>query len=302
MQISVAICTWNRATLLDQTLAEMRKLEIPQDIEWELLVVNNNCTDSTDSVIERYSRFLPLRRLFQPSPGLSNARNCAVVAANGELLIWTDDDVLVAPRWLAEYAKAAQEWPEAIFFGGPVEPWFEGEPPSWLQSVWPRVSGAYAVIDFGKEPIPLDYLHIPFGANFAVRTEQQKKRRYDHRLGVAPGKRMGGEETDVIWQMLDDGIKGRWVPTASVRHFIPSARQTLGYLQTYYRATGEYWHYNKKEPDCPMLFGRPRWAWRGAVQSEIRYLVRRLFSTPEVWIEDFISATVCWGILWKPRP
>ena len=73
----------------------MRKLQIPDGVDWELLVVNNNCTDKTDEVIARHSEVLPLRRLLELKPGLSNARNCAVEAAQGQLLIWTDDDVLV---------------------------------------------------------------------------------------------------------------------------------------------------------------------------------------------------------------
>ena len=50
MKITVAICTWNRSALLDRTLSEMHGLLVPDGIEWELLVVNNNCTDDTDAV------------------------------------------------------------------------------------------------------------------------------------------------------------------------------------------------------------------------------------------------------------
>ena len=45
VSVSVVICTWNRAGLLDQTLARMRELHVPAGLAWELLVVNNNCTD-----------------------------------------------------------------------------------------------------------------------------------------------------------------------------------------------------------------------------------------------------------------
>ena len=87
MLISVAICTWNHAKLLDQTLAEMHRLCIPDSIEWELIVVNNNCSDETDEVIARHSDKLPIRRLFEPKQGLSNSRNCALASATGKLLL-----------------------------------------------------------------------------------------------------------------------------------------------------------------------------------------------------------------------
>lgn len=89
MRITVAVCTWNRARLRDQTLAAMRQLQVPAGVEWELLVVNNNCTDATDDVIERHSTHLPIRRLFEVKQGHSHARNRAVAEATGELIVWT---------------------------------------------------------------------------------------------------------------------------------------------------------------------------------------------------------------------
>ena len=51
MCVSVAICTWNRSALLDRTLASLHQLAIPSAVEWELLVVNNDCSDDTDDVV-----------------------------------------------------------------------------------------------------------------------------------------------------------------------------------------------------------------------------------------------------------
>ena len=85
MHVTVAICTWNRARLLDQTLTGLHALRIPEGITWELLVVNNRSTDDTDAVISRHADTLRLRRLCEPKQGLSNARNCAVRAARGDL-------------------------------------------------------------------------------------------------------------------------------------------------------------------------------------------------------------------------
>ena len=129
MKITVEICTWNRAALLDRTLDCMRQLHVPDGAEWELLIVNNNCSDDTDSVLSRYGEFLPIRRVFEPRQGTCHARNTAVREARGELLVQTDDDVLVDRAWLQEYCAAATRFPEAAFFGGTIEPWFESSPP-----------------------------------------------------------------------------------------------------------------------------------------------------------------------------
>src|ERR1700738_3055719 len=96
--VSVAICTWNRARLLGQTLESFVRLRIPEGVSWELLVVNNNCTDDTDAVIERHAGSLPIRRLYEPTPGKSYAHNLAIAEAQGDLVLWTDDDVIVDPE------------------------------------------------------------------------------------------------------------------------------------------------------------------------------------------------------------
>src|SRR5437899_2703201 len=103
MRVTVVICTWNRARLLDRTLTAMRRLRIPEATQWELLVVNNNCTDDTDEVIEKHLTHLPIRRLVEPEQGHSNARNRALTVATGDLILWTDDDVEVDPEWLLAY-------------------------------------------------------------------------------------------------------------------------------------------------------------------------------------------------------
>src|SRR4051812_1329005 len=103
MLVTVAICTWNRAALLDRTLARLRDLRIPPGLSWELLVVDNNCTDETSAVLARHAKHLPLRALHEPKQGHSHARNRAVAEARGDLLLWTDDDVLAHADWLAEH-------------------------------------------------------------------------------------------------------------------------------------------------------------------------------------------------------
>jgi len=297
MLISVSICTWNRARLLDQTLTEMQALRIPTGVEWELLVVNNGCTDDTDGVIARHAPRLPIRRLFESMQGISNARNCAVAAANGELLLWTDDDVLVHQDWLSEYVSAAARWPEASFFGGPVEPWFEGSPPAWLLRVLPQVANVYALRDLGEAPIPLSQKRLPVGANFAVRISNQLRYPYDPTLGRKGYTLIGDEERSLIATMLADGLQGTWVPGARVRHYIPRTRQTIRYLRRWFSADGALFARRSRHDGSVGPCGKPRGLWRKAVRVEMRYRWRRLARQPEIWIEDLKASSSLWGRL-----
>ena len=130
--VTIAICTWNRSKSLRATLLSLQQLIVPSGIDWELLIVNNNCTDNTDEVIEQFADGLPIRLLHEKRQGLSNARNCAVEAAKGDYILWTDDDVIVDPNWLVAYVNAIRTWPNATLFGGPIKLKLEGNPPSWL--------------------------------------------------------------------------------------------------------------------------------------------------------------------------
>ena len=298
MNITVAICTWNRCELLRQTLEQMRNLEVPQGVEWELLIVNNNCTDFTDKVISCYAEYLPIRRLFEVKPGKSNACNCVIQHARGNYILWTDDDVLVDENWLTAYHEAFLRWPEAAVFGGPIEPWFQKPPPEWLQQVLPRVAGAYAIRNFGDEPMPLsERWVVPFGANFAVRAKEQAGHLYDVRRGPRPGSPLRGEETDVINAILSGGGAGWWVPRARVKHYIPPDRQTIRYLRSFFFGIERGLELTSCDPSAHTWFGKPRWLWRAAVEAELKYRWRRCFKEPTEWIGDLKKSSAYWGML-----
>lgn len=297
MDVTVAICTRNRAQLLRQTLEQMTRLRIPDGIDWELLVVDNNSTDSTEMRVAEFSTRLPVRLLFEPKPGKSHALNLAVREAAGDYIAFTDDDVLVDEDWLVEYGGAFRRWPEATVFGGPIDAWIEGQLPAWLHRVWPRVKGVYGVLPPGDGRVEYQNGPGPFGANMAVRTRDQRRYPYDPQLARQPGSPMRGEETAVVQAMLRDGLIGRWVPSARVRHFIPKSRQTIASLREHFFGLGLYDGLHDDFRNVPKLVGRPRWAWRQAIEGELRYWIGRLVRKPELWVEGLMQSGFAWGTI-----
>jgi glucosyl-dolichyl phosphate glucuronosyltransferase len=297
MHITVAICTWNRASLLAQTLTGMTALRVPERTSWELLVVDNNSTDDTAATIATFEGRLPIRRLVEPQQGLSNARNLAMIEASGEYLLWTDDDVLVEPCWLEAYVAAFRRRPSAGFFGGVIRPWFPNDPPEWLRRGFGHVATAYASLDHGPEEVPLSSGRFPFGANMAFRINEQRAFPYNPSIGRRPGGPPGGggDETDVFRRMEARGIAGWWVPGAIVRHYIPPERQSIAYVREYFMGYGQYLAQTGQQSPAPRLFGRPRWMWRSALENEARYRFSRLFGPPEQWVLSLKNASVIWG-------
>ena len=298
LDATVVICTWNRARLLEQTLAALAAMRDPPSGCWELILVNNNSTDATERVIREFRDRLPLRCLHESRPGKAHAANRALEHARGQLLVWTDDDVLPEPDWLASYVRASERWAGCAIFGGPIQPSFEGCPPAWLQAVMRYVPTAYGVRECGDAPLPLRPHYVPYGANFAVRTAVQKQFPFDPALGVRQGRRVGGYETEVIRKMLAAGYTGMWVPGARLRHCVRKETQTTRFLRHYYRAQGLFAPGTTPvQRSCPTLFGKPRWLWRQALTAEWRYRWQRLFCQPEVWIQSLVKSSRLWGEL-----
>jgi glycosyltransferase involved in cell wall biosynthesis len=300
MRLTVVIATWNRHEILSQTLEHLTRLVIPDGVEWEILVVNNNCTDTTDAVIASFAGCLPVVRLFEGTPGKSNALNLAVQEATGEYLLFADDDVRVEPDWIVAYHAAFLRWPDAAVFGGAVTPSFEGAPPTWLARALEEIGGVYGASHMPAGPIRLTDRHLPRGANMAVRADVQRRHLYDPRLGVWAGRKAGGEETAVVRAVLGEGLEGRWLPEARVWHFVPKRSQSIRYVRKFFFDRGTTDAPGETLEHGPRFLGRPLWVWRQAVEYEARYRFHRMFGRPEQWAVDLRYAATAWGTILGP--
>jgi glycosyltransferase involved in cell wall biosynthesis len=99
--VSIILCTHNRAPSLRETLAAFSSLPIPATLPTELLVVDNASTDETPAVVEasRLPQFA-VRYLREPRRGKGYAYNTGIAAAQGEFLLFTDDDTRPPENWI----------------------------------------------------------------------------------------------------------------------------------------------------------------------------------------------------------
>jgi glucosyl-dolichyl phosphate glucuronosyltransferase len=300
--ITVAICTWNRCLLLRQALEQMTKLVIPSEIQWELLVVNNNSTDATDEVIVSFSDRLPIRGLFEPKQGLSNARNHALSEAQGSHILWVDDDVFVDCDWMAEYMKAVAKWPDTAFFGGVIEPLFEIEPPPWIRCHLDekRLEGVYAMRNLGGDIRPFRPDEVPYGANMAFRTEILREFAFNPRLGRAGNGMLSGDELELIDRLRHSGYHGVWVGTARVRHYIPAERLTKKYLWDFYRGLSRTHCHRSGQSPGPYLWNAPRWAIRKYLECLLKTFVSGPFKGRR-WLNAFLEAAYWRGVIDESR-
>lgn len=300
VRATIAICTRNRAATLARALESFCEQSVPEGIPWELLVIDNGSTDDTIETAAAFVGRLPLRIVAEPEPGLSAARNRAVSEARGEYLLWIDDDAIPSPGWIAAYLAAFSAWPEAAVFGGRIELSFDGPPPDWLRRVLPVVGGVYGQRDLGREPIALQpsVTELPFGGNYVTRTAEQRRFPYDTSLGRHPEHpTRGSEETEVLLSMLESGLAGRWVPTASVTHLQDLARATTSFIAARIGAYGAYQAMRYPPPGSRVVFGAPVALWWKCLRAWTRYGFGRLFRPPEWWIHQLVEASETSGAI-----
>ena len=117
MKVSVIVPTHNRAEALEKTLTYLREQVFAHP--WEVVVVNNNCTDNTDEVVKAAMTNFPvsLKLVHQTKPGASAARNAGANAAVGEYLIFIDNDILTSPDFIQRHYNNLEKFPGAWFVG-----------------------------------------------------------------------------------------------------------------------------------------------------------------------------------------
>ena len=238
MNVSIIICTLNRCNYLERTLISLLDLSVPSGTDYEIIVVDNGSTDKTLNVIKDYSSKLPLICIHEPRQGLSFARNRGIESASGDLILWTDDDVVVDPYWMSEYINAAMQWPSAVFFGGPIEPLFDGRPPNWIIRNLEYLTGVYSLLNIFGQNRPMQEGEFPIGANMLIRVEAQKRFTFNCSLGRSGGSLISGEDSEIFWRLIAEGYSGVWVPSACVMHHIGMDRANLKYIKKWYFSNG----------------------------------------------------------------
>jgi glucosyl-dolichyl phosphate glucuronosyltransferase len=244
LDASVLIATFNRAALLDETLAFLATMRTAPDIRWEVLIADNNSTDDTRAVVERHQHTFPvaLRYLFEPKQGRSSALNAAIAAAHGRVLAFTDDDVRVADGWLDAAHQALNTGDARIgYAGGPVRPIWGTTPPAWLDLTRGDLWGTIAIQDHGTAEVGYEVAgRIPLGANMAVRREVcERVGGFRPDLGRANGRFVLGQEVpEWLLRVRQAGFVGMYVPRMEVHHHVPAGRLTKKYFRRWWTGKG----------------------------------------------------------------
>ncbi len=306
MDITLIVCTYNRCDSLRTLLESVAQSVMPNGVEWEVLIVDNNSSDRTREVVEDFSRRHAnrFRYLFEPRQGKSFALNSGIRDARGEILAFTDDDVTVDPNWLQNLTSSlhTNEWAGAA--GRVLRTW-SCSPPRWL-SLEPRyakIGWALVSFDLDREAGDLPSVYPPVGANMAFRKEMFS-RHGGFRTDLGPrGNETGNfslwkdvpiggvwEDTEFGQRLTDRGERLRYEPSAVVYHPVPEHRLTKDYFLSWWSRRGRDtnlllrnrgpvwgipWHYFRVAKMAVLLLGNTL-AWLTAVKPYRRFYYKVL--------------------------
>jgi len=250
--VSILICTRNRASHLRGTLRSVDQVSIPNSLRPAIVVVDNGSTDGTpellrDSPIDS----MPFRWVMEPKPGVSNARNTALREAQGDILLWLDDDVRVPTDWLRCMTRPILE-DEAEAITGKVDL------PTPLKRSWMQPFHRTALAS--TESIDPENPKNIISANMAFsRAVLADVRGFDPELG--PGTEVGAlEDTLFSWQLREAGHRIEMVTDTTVEHYFDEQRltrdafiqaatvrgQSLAYIQYHWlHRTQEHWTHQR---------------------------------------------------------
>ena len=225
--VSVIIPTYNRSVLLRETVDTFLAQTYPDDL-WELILVDNNSTDSTWSVIQalaaKNDRIRPLRELRK---GAHYARNSGALMARGSVLYFTDDDMLADPQLLERIVEVFDADEKVASVTGKVLPRWDTEPPVWVLEH--LRNALLSLNDLGEATIITDEDPGVFSCHQAVRRDV-----FMDAGGFNPDTNAdlftGDNETGLNIKIRKLGYRFAYVGRAVTHHMIPASRMTQQYL------------------------------------------------------------------------
>ena len=229
--LSIIICTYNRAKYIGPLLDSISKNDYPTS-DYEIILVDNNCTDNTRGVCEQFVATHPeirLRYVVETEQGLSAARNKGIKEAKGEVIIYVDDDALVDTDYIRIYAEHFAAHPETMAAGGPIEPLYETKEPSWMSPYTKALLTAW--MNYGDKVREYPNGRYPGGGNAAYRKVVfDKVGLFNTELGRKGTALLASEEKDIFDKMKALGMLVLYLPTPVLHHIIPQTKLEEDYF------------------------------------------------------------------------
>ena len=214
--VTAVVCTHNRYDVVTDALDSLEAQDLGQT-KLEILVVDNSTDLNAQNTYWSSHSLPPNGRLIIDRPGLSHARNTALVEARAPVIAYLDDDAVAVPSWGLAIDEAFKEEPAAAVIGGPVETVWVGKFPEWigaeLRDEW------FSDLDLGDQRRRLDEGERLAGTNIAFRRSAiEAAGGFDEFLGRIGNALLSHEDLTVMSRLEALGYAAFYEPRARVLH------------------------------------------------------------------------------------
>jgi GT2 family glycosyltransferase len=240
LNLTVVICTHNRADLLILAIDSIYSARVPQNCTVGILVVANACTDDTLRKVSDYQNqhntnsYFNINVAEEPKPGKSYALNHAIRIVKSDYLCFMDDDQRLDKSYFIAVSKAIADFSEVTMLCGPLYPDWQGNEPDWI-----RDTGKYRItslpipeFNLGIESLDIEKMNqMPPGGQVVIRRDVfDRVGLFAENLGPIGHNLVGSEDTDFFIRAIEKGEIFRYFPDIVQYHYIDPARLKLSYL------------------------------------------------------------------------
>jgi len=242
--ISIILCCYNSAERLPETLRHIASQKTREELQWEVIIVNNNSQDNTVEVAKKewskYPATCSFKIIDQPIPGLSFAREKGIETARFDYLLFCDDDNWLCDTYVQTAYEIMEEHPEIGGLGGWCEAVFEAEKPVWFD----LFAHNFAVSRQGEESGDItDKKGCLYGAGLVTRKRcwfELKEKGFTSFLSDRIGNSLSsGGDTEYSYALRLLGYKIWFDERLYFKHFMPAARMDFNYLKRLRKAMSE---------------------------------------------------------------
>jgi glycosyltransferase involved in cell wall biosynthesis len=242
-EISVILCTHNpREDYLRRTLDGLDGQTLDKN-RWEFLLVDN-ASDPPLPALKVWPGFLGWHSIQEDGPGQIHARVRGIKESSGDLLVFVDQDNVLAPDYLEQALVVSREWPFIGAWSGDIKPEYESPLPEWVKDqVW-----RLTVMEVGDDSWSnlRDSTTMPVGSGLCIRREVALKfvqwcqeHPQSRLLGRQPGHLYGYDDTALASCSFDLGLGVGRSKRLRLTHLIESSRLTQEYFDRHAKESEE---------------------------------------------------------------
>ena len=232
MKFTIAICTYNGECTLSKALDAVIALDEFDSLISEVLVIDNSSTDHTkDIILQYYQLNNRIHYVYEPNPGLANARKRAI-EGNGDWVIYIDDDNIVCKWWLTGLKRIIQDNSNVGVINGAVIAITDKDISEEENIRLQFMRRNLACTHIGTIDYPAVKNIEPMGAGMCIRMDALRvidKNGWIRLLGRTKNNLASGEDTELCSKVFELGYNYICCYDIQMEHLIPRFRLSEEY-------------------------------------------------------------------------